>query len=226
MSRNDTLIPEDNSIPTSNTALPQIPNTSISTPTGTGSSTGTFTPTPPVYIDNQGWLETYYQDTITGWAASGATPSDVDVYVDGKFFAKVTPSITRLDVANSLNSNLKNFGFSYVIPEKGGNKDIGNHEIKVLFSGTQQQLNNSPIFYEIKDKGGNGTIIPPVVIPEPEPPVVIIPEPQPQPTNPPTPNDKLNKAGIFISKNYKPIVIGLGVIAALLIVRKLFKTNE
>jgi len=111
---------------------------------------------PPIHIPTyEGYVETVTPDTIYGWAAIDKDPCSVDVFIDGNKFGTVKPTEARPDVATYLGSDKLNFSFVMAIPEKKGSKDVGKHTVKVVFSGTDIQLYNSPMYYTIQEQPVN-----------------------------------------------------------------------
>jgi hypothetical protein len=139
-----------------NKFMPKESTVSKTTPTE-----GTETPPPPPPpppppigvndINNQGWIEKIDSKNISGWSANGITPKAVDIYIDNRKYI-VTPTLVREDVLLGLNPTNKNFGWTFDIPETAANTSEGNHQVRVLFSGTQMALSsNLPLFYVVEN---------------------------------------------------------------------------
>jgi len=124
-------------------------------PNPNGSITPEPTPPPIDIASYEGYVETVTPDTVYGWAALGKEPCSVDVFIDGNKFATIKPTEARPDVATYLGSDKVNFSFVMSIPEKKGSKDVGKHIVRVVFSGTDIDLNNSPMFYTIQEQPTN-----------------------------------------------------------------------
>ncbi len=161
---------------------------------------------PKIY---QGYVESVTPDRVFGWAALDKNPCSVDVYIDGNKFATVPPTEPRTDVATYLGSGKLNFGFLMAIPEKKGSKDVGKHEVKVVYSGTNIDLQNSPMYYviePIQTTTGTPTTTGGIIRNEPTP-IPTIPYYPPITTIPTPPIDNVNSTGIDDFYNPPPNTI-------------------
>lgn len=110
--------------------------------------------------------------SISGWAANMddiEKPTKVDIFIDGVKVSTVDCNRDRKDIKDyienkyfSNNGELKNIKYGFYYKIRGEYQEVGTHNVKVVFSNTQENLTNSPTIYTVEGTSNIDTFYNPI----------------------------------------------------------------